>query len=154
MARQASLLSIFVAGIVAGVVSALVQIGLWALFTDALPAILFRDARLTAAIALGPSVLRLADPFDARVLLVATVIHFALSIVFGAALFLLIGRCSTPRALAVGAGFGAGLYVLDLHLMTFIFPWFAVSRGAITFAAHLAFGMSAAAVLVRTCRSP
>ena len=38
------------AGVAAGIVSTLAQIALWLIFSDAFPAILFRDARLTAAI--------------------------------------------------------------------------------------------------------
>jgi hypothetical protein len=146
--------SILFAGIVAGVVSTLVQIVLWLLFTDALPAILLRDARLAAAMVLGRSVLEPATTFDAYILLVATAVHFALSFAFAAALSLLVGRRSISRALVVGAGFGAGLYVLDLHFMTAFFPWFAVSRGAIALAAHVAFGVSAAVVLRPAARVP
>jgi len=138
--------AIALAGIVAGIISTLVQIVLWVLFTDAFPAILFRDARLAAAIVAGRSVLQPPDTFDAYVTLVATVVHFTLSIAFAAALSVLVARCSMRRALAAGAAFGAALYVVNLHLMTFVFPWFAASRGAITLAAHVAFGAIAAAV--------
>ena len=138
---------IVLAGIVAGVVSSLVQIVLWVLFTDAFPAILFRDARLTAAIVVGTAVLQPVATFDVYVMLVATVVHFTLSIAFAAALSLLVARCSMPQALAIGAAFGAALYVVNLHLMTLVFPWFAASRGAITLAAHIVFGVSAAAAL-------
>jgi len=146
--------SIVLAGIVAGVVSTLVQIVLWVLSTDPFPAILFRDARLAAAIVAGPSMLQLPEASNAYVMLIATVVHFALSIAFAAALSALVVRCSMPQALARGAVFGAALYGLNLHLMTFAFPWFEVSRGAITLAAHVAFGVSAAAVLRRAGRVP
>ena len=149
-AARVSARSIVRAGIAAGVVSTLVQMMLWVLFTHAFPAILFRDARLAAAIVLGRSALQGADIFDARILLVATLVHFTLSVAFAAPLAALVRRRSMPQALAVGAAFGAALYGLNLHVMTLIFPWFEVSRGAITLAAHLAFGMSAAAVFGRT----
>jgi len=138
--------TIVLSGIAAGVVSTLTQVVLWVLLTDAFPAILFRDARLTAAIVAGTAVLQPAAAFDVYVMLIATVVHFTLSIAFAAALSVLVTRCSMAQALAIGAAFGAALYVLNLHLMTFVFPWFAVSRGAITLAAHVAFGASAAAV--------
>ena len=135
------------AAIVAGVVSTLVQVALWILDGEALPGILLRDARLAAAIVMGPSVLQPAHAFDARVMLVATAVHFALSIAFAAALSALVARGSTTQAIARGTAFGALLYVVNLHVMTLPFPWFDVSRGAITFAAHIAFGASAAAAL-------
>jgi len=141
--------SIVLAGIASGVVSTLVQMMLWVLFTHAFPAILFRDARLAAAIVLGRSALQPAGAFDSQIIVVATVVHFVLSIAFSAALAAFVGRRPMPQALAVGAAFGVALYALNLHFMTFIFPWFEVSRGAITLAAHLAFGMTAAAVLGR-----
>jgi hypothetical protein len=134
------------AGVAAAVVSTLVQIVLWALLTDALPGILFRDARLAAAIVAGPSVLQPAETPDVRIMLIATVVHFALSIAFAAALSTVIARRSMRQSLVLGAAFGAGLYVLNLHVLTVVFPWFDISRGAITLAAHVAFGVSAAAV--------
>ena len=43
------------AGVIAGTSATLVQVLLWLVSTDAFPAILFRDARLTAApVARGP----------------------------------------------------------------------------------------------------
>jgi hypothetical protein len=139
-----------VAGLAAGIVSTLVQVLLWAIFTDALPGILWRDARLAAALVLGREVLMPASTFDARVILVATVVHFALSIVFAAVLAAIIGRRSMAAALITGATFGGMLYAIDLHALTAIFPWFVAARGPITLAAHVAFGVSAAFVFRST----
>ncbi len=61
------------AGIVAGVVATVAQIILWWAFTDDLPSILYRDARLTAAIVMGPAVLPPPSTFDLAVMIVATV---------------------------------------------------------------------------------
>jgi len=132
------------AGIVAGVFSTLVQIALWAIFTDALPAILYRDARLAAALVLGPVALSPPATFDLSIMAVATLVHFALSIVYALALAELIERLPERAAWLAGAFFGAALYALNLHAFTLVLPWFAVARGAITLAAHVAFGMSAA----------
>jgi hypothetical protein len=44
-------------GVAAGFVATLAQFALWSVFTDALPAILYRDARFTAAIVMGRGVL-------------------------------------------------------------------------------------------------
>src|SRR5689334_9626991 len=137
--------AVVIAGIVAGVVSTLVQVALWIVDGAPFPAILFRDARLAAALVMGTSALKAADTFDARVMIVAAVVHFALSIAFATALSPWLARGSTTRAIARGAVFGVALYVLNLHVMTLVFPWFDVSRGAITLAAHVAFGVSAAA---------
>lgn len=135
------------AGVAAGVISTVAQLALWALFTDALPGILLRDTRLAAAIVLGPDVLPSpAGGFDLFVLSVATVVHFALSIAYGLALAALIRGAGALPPLVVGALFGAALFALNMYGFTLAFPWFDVARDWITFAAHLVFGISAAAV--------
>ena len=47
-------------------------------------------------------------------------------------------------AVLIGAGFGAGLYVVNLYGFTAVFPWFAEVRDWVTFAAHVVFGVTAA----------
>ncbi len=108
------------------------QIILWSIFTDALPAILFRDARFTAAIVLGPGVLPPPASFDRRILLIATLVHFALSIAYGLILARLIAGLRTPSSLLAGAAFGLGLYAVNMYAFTAVFPWFASSRDWIT----------------------
>jgi len=131
------------AGIAAGVLATLVQVMLWAVFTDEFPALLFRDARLTAALVMGSRVLPPPAGFDAFVMLVATVIHFALSAVYTALLAQLAARLEGCAAVPMGAAFGVALYAVNLHGFTELFPWFAQARGWITLAAHVAFGMTA-----------
>lgn len=133
------------AGIVAGVVSALAQMLLWALFTDTFPSALFRDARLAAAILMGRDVLPPPASFDPWIMLVAACIHFALSIVYGVMVAIMTSRTGTGTAISIGGGFGAALYVVNLYGFTAIFPWFAEVRDWITLAAHIVFGVTAAA---------
>ena len=133
------------AGIVAGVVSTLVQMLLWALFTDTFPSVLFRDARLTAAILMGRDVLPPPATLDSSIMLVAACVHFALSIAYGVMVAIMTSRTGTGTAISIGAGFGASLYVVNLYGFTAIFPWFAQVRDWITLAAHIAFGATAAA---------
>jgi hypothetical protein len=145
------------AGIFAGIFATLVQIALWAAFTNALPAIIFRDARLTAAIVMGRGVLPPPASFDWTVMSVAALLHFALSLLYGLTLSWLVSGLRMPSALAAGAAFGLCLYAVNLHGFTRVFPWFESSRGWITVAAHLAFGMSAAGAyraLARRNRDP
>src|SRR4029450_14090013 len=52
------------AGIAAAILSTLVQVAFWAAVTDALPAVLYRDARFAAAIVMGPRVLPPPARFD------------------------------------------------------------------------------------------
>lgn len=143
-----------VAGVAAGVVSTVAQLVLWALFTDALPEILFRDARLAAAIVLGREVLApQAEGSGLRVMAVATAVHFALSIAYGFAIAALVRRGGMGAALLVGAWFGAALFVVNMYGFTLVFPWFDVARDPITFAAHVVFGVSGATVY-KALRAP
>jgi hypothetical protein len=134
------------AGIAAGVISTVAEIALWMVWSEPLPAILFRDARLTAAIVMGREVLSPAATFDGSIMLVATFIHFALSIAYGLTLSLFISRLSTPLSLLAGAAFGLFLYAINMYGFAFVFPWFTVARDWITATTHVVFGVIAAAV--------
>ena len=134
------------AGVAAGVGSALAQVLLWLVFTDAFPHALFRDARLTAAILLGQGVLPPPATFDAVILLISALIHFALSIVYGLALAWVLTRAAVGATLLIGALFGLALYAVNLYGFTALFPWFAQVRDWVTLTAHLVFGVTAAGV--------
>ncbi len=130
----------------AGVVATAFQVGAWSVAAEPVTALLFRDARLTAAIIVGPRVLPPPSTFDASIFMVATLVHFALSIAYGTALCAMLSRSGErtgrlPRLIA-GAAFGLGLYAVNLHGLTVVFPWFAVARGGITLATHAVFGAS------------
>lgn len=145
-------IAVTVAAVAAGVLATAVQVVLWIAFTDAWPGILWRDARLAAAVVLGPAVLPPATGGLLAVLAVATAVHFALSYAYAAAVGVLAARLSHRAALAAGAAFGLALYVVNMHGFTAVWPWFAQARDWITVAAHLAFGLIAADAFVRTRR--
>ncbi|EPC03650.1 hypothetical protein L861_19140 [Litchfieldella anticariensis FP35 = DSM 16096] len=132
------------AGIVAGIVATALQIVLWAVFGHPLPETLYRDARFVAAIVLGQDVLPPPASFVPLVFSVATLVHFALSIAYGIAIAMLVLRRLLLPGLIVGLLFGAALFAVNLYGFTALFPWFAAVRDPITFAAHLAFGATAA----------
>lgn len=134
------------AGIAAGIGATIVEIVLWLAFTDALPEIFFRDARFAAAIVMGRGVLPPAAGSDWRVLLAATLVHFALSVVYGLILSRLIWRLRMSASLLAGTAFGLFVFALNMYGLTAVFPWFEATRDWITFAAHLAFGIVAAGV--------
>lgn len=133
------------AGIAAGIIATIGQIILWWVFGDALPSILFRDARLTAAIVLGRSVLPPPATFDLKVIFVSTAIHFALSISYTLILAGFISRRDTLLSVLVGILYGVVLFVINMYGFTIIFPWFEQVRDWITFLTHAVFGLSAAA---------
>jgi hypothetical protein len=138
--------SAVLAGIAAGVVATLVQIALWWAASELLSAMLFRDARLTAAILIGPRVLPPPATFDWSIMLVATLVHFSLSIVYGLTLSVFISRLSTPLSLLAGAVFGLFLYALNMYGFTFLYPWFAAARNWITATTHVVFGLVIVAI--------
>lgn len=141
--------SIIWAAIVAGIVSTIAQMGLWWLAGEQVATLLLRDARLTAALLLGHKVLPPPADFDLAVMLVASLIHFSLSLLYAALLFPF-RRAPLVTAFLIGSAFGAVLYALNLHGFTLLFPWFVEARGAITLVAHLVFGVTAMETLRRT----
>lgn len=133
------------AGVIAGCVATIAQIALWWLFLDAaLPEILYRDARLAAAIVLGPDALSPPATFDLKIMLVATLLHFALSVIYSVILAIVIFRWDMRRSLLAGIFYGLALYSVNMYGFTLVFPWFSLTRDWITLAAHIVFGCAAA----------
>lgn len=130
----------------AAVGSTVVELLLWAIAGDDAVRNLLRDARLTAAIVMGRSVLDTSGGFDPLVMGVATFVHAALSLIYAAAVARLVRSLSCVAALLAGGAFGLLLYGVNLYGFTAIFPWFIPVRGAITLIAHLVFGMTAASI--------
>ncbi len=130
----------------AGIFSTIAQILLWWVFWDALPSILYRDARFAAAIVLGQGVLPPSATLDWQVMLIATWIHFGLSIIYAIVLSWLIHRLDIKNSLIVGGLYGLGIFTINMYGFVIIFPWFVETRDWITVTAHLVFGVSAAGV--------
>lgn len=118
------------------------QVLLWIAAGEDAWALLLRNSRLTAALMLGKPVLSPLGGLDVQVLLAATAVHFSLSVLYAAVLRPAAKRLAPVWSLAVGAVFGALLYFFNLHGLTIVFPWFTVTRGGITLAAHIIFGMA------------
>lgn len=107
-------------------------------------------ARATAAMVLGPQVLQPEDN-GPLVLLTATAVHFALSLVYGLAVAWLVRGRSWRAALAIGAAVGIGVWIANYYVVSpFAFPWM-VQNGTLPGMplAHLVLGVSAAAVYLR-----
>jgi hypothetical protein len=139
------------AAIVAGVVSTAFQLLLWWLAGQDPVALLLRDTRLAAAIVMGPSVLAPSATFDAVIMIVATLLHFALSFAYAVVLAWMLARTGLRGIAAgmAGAVFGIAIFVMNMYGFTWLFPWFVQTRDAITLAAHIVFGLSLAQAYVR-----
>lgn len=95
---------------------------------------------------MGAGVLASDGNDGAVVMAAATLVHFSLSIAYGLALGALVACLRGRAVLAVGAAFGLALFLVNMYGFTAVFPWFAATRDPITLAAHVVFGVSAAAV--------
>lgn len=96
---------------------------------------------MIAAIALGTDVLPPPATFDAGIVLVALLVHFALSIIFAMVFAVVICRVRVGAALALGTLGGLALYLINFYGFTAVFPWFAEARNWISVFAHLVFGL-------------
>lgn len=132
------------AGVVAGVVATGVQLALWWGANFPVTSMLLRDSRLAAAIVLGPGVLPPPATFDWQVMLIASALHFLLSIIYGLALAFFMIRLPRLSGILAGSLFGLALFSMNMYGFTALFPWFVLSRDWITAAAHVAFGLSGA----------
>lgn len=131
------------AGIVGGIAATPVQLLGWWLDGASPWQLLLRDTRLAAAILLGPDVLPPPLHLTLPILAAAGAIHFLLSAIYGV-IQSPVARMPMPAALLAGASFGALLFGMNMYGFTYVFPWFVASRDWATFAAHLAFGLTAA----------
>jgi hypothetical protein len=136
---------VLVVGLGAGVIATVAQLVLWWLTGTPLLDTLFRDVRLTAALVMGSGVLTppLMPQWD--VVLVATLIHFTLSVIYALIPAYQVGRLRTVPMLFAGALYGIAIYGVNLYGLTVFFPWFAVARNWVTLVTHLVFGIALAA---------
>ncbi|MDP1525579.1 MAG: SRPBCC family protein [Rhodocyclaceae bacterium] len=153
--RAPDALAALAAGLLAGVLATVVQMILWWLASMPVVETLWRDTQLTAAIVLGTDALTAPPATPWTLMLVAALIHFMLSGIYGLVLARFIDHLPVCRALLVGGCFGAVLYVVNLYGFALFFPWFAVTRDGITALTHVAFGilLAGAYVMLRLCRS-
>lgn len=104
--------------------------------------------RMIAAMVLGPDVLppqgALAG-FDIGILMVAMMVHFPLSIVYGLLIGALVQRTtmrSYAGALSEGAGIGLLIYLVNFYFIaSFAFEWFAMARNWVSLVTHMMFGV-------------
>lgn len=134
------------AGIISGAVFLVMELIMVPVFLGGSP---WGPPRMIAAIVMGQDVLPMPQgpppTFSLGIILVAMVVHFALSIAFAVALAFIIRSMSTGAAIGVGAAFGLALYLINFYGFTAVFPWFAMARNWVSIVAHIVFGVVAAA---------
>ena len=141
-----------IAGLVAGLVFVVFEMVAMAMMNGS-P---WGPPRMMAAIAMGEGVLPPPATFDAAIVAVGMLVHFALSAVIGVVFALGASRMCTSMAHAVISGtvFGLVVYVVDFYGFTELFPWFAMARNGVTIAAHAIFGAVMGWYYWRSCAVP
>ncbi len=134
------------AGLIAGVAFMMLEMFMvWAIKGES-P---WGPPRMMAAMLMGKDVLPPPATFDMGIMMVAMMIHLALSVVLGLVGAWIVHRFDMGIALAVGAAFGWAVYIVNfLVVAPIMFPWFGMARGAISIFAHVMFGAVLAAAYI------
>lgn len=129
-----------VAGLIAGAVFMMLEMALVGTIGGQSP---WGPPRMIAAMAMGKGVLPPPGTFDLTIVSVAMAIHFMMSVLLGIVLGWIIShwRLGLVTSIIAGTVFGLVVYFVDFYLMTAVFPWFAMARGAISIFAHAMFGL-------------
>ena len=130
------------AGLIAGLVFLIAEMILVPLALGGSP---FGPVRMIGSIALGEEVLPPPATFDLGITVLALIVHFALSAIYGVLFSLAASRVGMGGALGIGFAFGIALYFINFFGFTAIFPQFEAARNWVTFIAHGIFGLVAAA---------
>ena len=133
------------AALKAGLVAATIALALLQVFAIAIydesP---WRLARMMAALVRGPAVLEPDDEFDAALVAIGTLLHFALALLYALALACLVADAPRRHATLIGLAFGAALYFANLYGFTALFPWLKSLRTIDTLMVHMIFGVTVA----------
>jgi hypothetical protein len=142
------------AGLIAGVVFLMAEMLMVWLFMGQSP---WGPPRMIAAMVMSRDVLPPPADFSMSVMLVAMMIHFALSIVYGLIIGWMVHRLDMGMAVLAGIAFGlVAIYFVNFYIMTGVFPWFAEARNGVSAFAHVLFGAVGAGsyVALRKPRAP
>lgn len=99
--------------------------------------------RMIAATVLGPGVLQPEQAFDARVFLTMLGVMLDIGIACALALSRPAARLHGMSSAALGLGFGAAFYAVNVYGLALAYPWLAELRSVDTLMAHLLFGLLA-----------
>ena len=97
--------------------------------------------RMVAALARGPGVLEPSDEFEFVAVALGLTLFYAIAMLYGLALAVILTDSPRRFANVVGLGFGIALYCANFHGFTGLFPWFAAYRTIDTVVAHALFGL-------------
>jgi hypothetical protein len=133
------------AALKAGLIAAAVALALLQVFAIAIydesP---WKLMRMMAALVRGPGALEPDDEFDAVLIAVGMLLHFALSLLYALALACLVSEAPRRHVALIGLACGTALYYANFYGFTALFPWFAPHRTIDTLMVHMLFGVIAA----------
>lgn len=130
------------AGIIAGIVDEALLVAGLALQGEGF----WTASRMTAAIVMGEGVLPPPATFDLAVIIVATLVHFGLSIIYALIIAWFVRKSGWNAGLLIGVAAGFAIYVFNFYLVApFMFPWWIEMRGLVPTLIHPVFGVTAAA---------
>lgn len=131
------------AGLIAGALTLLLRMILWAAVTGGSAWTPFYHA---AAILMGPDSFAPAGAPEFGVVAVGTLVHLTLSVFYTIILAFIIHRWGLVVGIIGGALFGVALYLINYYTFTFLFPWFYPLRSWLVFVAHVFFGAAAGGI--------
>ncbi len=135
------------AAIWAGVIAGLVFLVLEVLATVILAGgSIWVPFRYTASLLLGERVLPPPPGFEWLTVLVALLIHLALSILYACILAFIIHRGGLLIGILGGALFGLALYAINYYTFSFFFPWFFTMRNWIAIVGLVLYGAVAGGI--------
>lgn len=103
-------------------------------------------SRMTAAIVMGEGVLPPPATFDFSVVIVATIVHFGLSLIYALVIAWFVRNSGWNAGLLIGVAAGFAIYFFNFYLVApLVFPWWIEMRGLLPTLIHPAFGVTAAA---------
>lgn len=128
------------AGLLAGLIFLIPEMLLLPLFHDGT---IWTFPRMVAALFLNPQQ-ALSPPlvFDAGIVLTGLVIHFCLSMLYSILFFYASAHLQKIILVLSGIFYGAFLYVINFHVFTYAFEWFADIRHWVNILAHLLYGLT------------
>jgi hypothetical protein len=145
-----------IAGVIGGLVAGAAYLAAQVAFTAAVrEGGAAEPLQRIAAILMGPDAAPPPAEFNFTIFGMALIIHFALAMVFGRIVSVLVWRRRFGPGILIGAFAGLALYLVNFGLIApAAFPWFADSLRTVTLADHALFGGVAAAVCLALRKAP
>lgn len=126
-----------IAGLLAGALTLLLRMILWSVVTGGS---VWTPFYHSAAVLLGPARLAPAGAPDLGIVLIGTLLHLFLSLLFTILVAFIVHRWGLLVGIVGGALAGLALYLIDYYGFTYFFPWLFPLRSWLGLIVHIFFG--------------